>query len=142
MSRHLNEQLIDAACKGNTVTIKKLIASGADPNYRNTQINTPLMWAATHRHLDSAQVLLESGADVNGQDVLGGTALMVAAANGDLPMLEKAFAAGGESRATSAEKLWSCQEGTERLEFADRPVSRNDGADVCPIEHTADALPR
>ena len=39
MSRHLNEQLIDAACRA-TVTIKKLIAAGADPNYLTEQINT------------------------------------------------------------------------------------------------------
>jgi ankyrin repeat protein len=88
MSRHLNEQLLDAACQGNTVTIRKMIAAGANPNYQNEQINTPLMWAVTHRHLDAAQVLVESGANVNGQDCLGGTALMVAASNGDLPMLE------------------------------------------------------
>jgi hypothetical protein len=31
---------MDAACKGNTVTIKKLIAAGSDPNYRNAQTNT------------------------------------------------------------------------------------------------------
>ena len=95
---HLNEHLIDAACKGNTVTIRKLIAAGADPNYRNEQVNTPLMWAVTHRHLDAALVLLESGADVNGQDDLGGTALIVAASNGDLPMLEMLLRAGADVR--------------------------------------------
>jgi ankyrin repeat protein len=100
LSRHLNEQLIDAACKGKTVTIKKLIAAGADPNYRNAQINTPLMWAVTHRHLDAAQVLLESGADVNGQDVMGGTALIVAASNGDLPMLEMLLRVGADAHVT------------------------------------------
>jgi ankyrin repeat protein len=97
---HLSEQLIDAACKGNTFTIKKLIAAGADPNYRNVQINTPLMWAVTHRHPDAAQVLLESGADVNGQDVMGGTALIVAASNGDLPMLEMLLRAGADAHVT------------------------------------------
>lgn len=100
MSRHLNEQLVDAACKGNTVTIRKLIRAGADPNYLNEQINTPLMWAVTHRHLDAAQVLLESGADVNGQDALGGTALIVAASNGDLPMLEMLLRAGAGAHVT------------------------------------------
>ena len=71
MSRHLNTHLIDAACKGNTGTIRRLVAAGADPNYRTEQVNTPLMWAVTHRHLDAAQALLESGTNVNGQDVLG-----------------------------------------------------------------------
>jgi uncharacterized protein len=84
------------ACKGNTGTIGRLIAAGADPNYRNEQVNTPLMWTATHRHLDAAQVLLESGADVNRQDVLRGTVLMVAASNGDLPMLEMLLRAGAD----------------------------------------------
>jgi 2-iminobutanoate/2-iminopropanoate deaminase len=73
----LHEQLVDAACAGNTVAIKNLIAAGADPNYQNEQVNTILMWAVTHRHLDGARLLLASGADVNAQDVLGGTALMV-----------------------------------------------------------------
>ena len=94
----MSEELIDAACKGNVVTIRKLIAAGADPNDTNTQINTPLMWAVTHRQLDAARVLLESGANVNGQDVLGGTALMVAAANGDLPMLVMLLRAGADAR--------------------------------------------
>ena len=100
MSRNLNEQLVDAACMGNTVTIRKLILAGADPNYLNEQINTPLMWAVTHRHLDAAQVLLESGADVNGQDALGGTSLIVAASNGDLPMLEMLLRAGADAHVT------------------------------------------
>lgn len=100
MSTHWNEQLVDAACAGNTATITRLIAAGADPNYQNSQINTPLMWAVTHRHLDAARVLLASGADVNRQDVLGGTALIVAAANGDLPMLEMLLRAGADARVT------------------------------------------
>ena len=111
MSLSLNEQLVDAACKGQTVTIKKLIAAGADPNYRNAQINTPLMWAVTHRHLDAAQVLLESGADVNRQDVLGGTALIVAASNGDLPILEMLLRAGADAHVTDCDghtaRVWA-----------------------------------
>jgi ankyrin repeat protein len=50
----LHERLVNAACGGDAAAIRALVAAGADPNYQNAQINTPLMWAATHRHLDAA----------------------------------------------------------------------------------------
>jgi ankyrin repeat protein len=93
---NLHERLVEAAGAGDAAAAKALVAAGADPNYQTAQINTPLMWAATHRHLEAAKALLESGADVNRQDVLGGTALIVAAGNGDVPMLELLLRAGAD----------------------------------------------
>ena len=103
MPKHLNEQLVDAACRGDIAGIRRALAAGADPNYQNEQINTPLMWAVTHRHRDAARVLLESGADVNRQDVLGGTALMSAASNGDVPTLQLLLIAGANPRVADHE---------------------------------------
>jgi len=103
MPNSLNEELIEAACVGDTVRIKNLIAQGANVNYQNEQINTVLMWAVTHRHVDAAQQLLNAGADINGQDVLGGTALIVAAGNGDMPMVEMLLKRGADVHLKDAE---------------------------------------
>ena len=96
MATNLHERLVDAACAGDSAAVRRLVAAGANPNYQNESINTVLMWAVTHRHLDAARALLESGAEVNAQDTLGGTALIVAAANGDLDMLEMLLRAGAD----------------------------------------------
>lgn len=61
----------------NPALVKALLEHGADPNVRDTSGRTPLIFACSNHHLETAQVLLEHGADPNAQ-WWEGTALMAA----------------------------------------------------------------
>jgi|APEBP8051072266_1049373.scaffolds.fasta_scaffold04505_3 hypothetical protein len=74
--------LLNAATKGVTRTVKRLLADGIDPNVRNAVGWTPLILAAAERHSDTVAVLLEAGSDPNAANTLGRTALMFASIYG------------------------------------------------------------
>lgn len=78
------EQLYRAALNGETDTVGKLLAGGADPNRpsEGEDEGLPLCAAAAWDRYDTAQTLLAAGADVNGREAGGWTALHWAAANG------------------------------------------------------------
>ena len=54
-----------AARAGNIEKAREILASGADPNQRGENGNTPLHFATWEGHLDVVKVLLENGARVN-----------------------------------------------------------------------------
>ncbi len=64
-AQDIDLQLIEAAKKGDTVSIKALLEAGADVNAKDNDGLTALMWAAVRGHTETAQALLEAGADVN-----------------------------------------------------------------------------
>lgn len=74
--------LLNAATRGESETVRTLLASGMGPDVRNVVEWTPLMLAAAERHTDTVKVLLEAGADPNAVNVFGRTALMFASAYG------------------------------------------------------------
>ena len=78
IAQDINSQLIEAAKKGDTVSIKTLLDAGADVNAKNGNGFTALMWAAGRGHTEIAQALLDAGADVNAKGNDGQTALMAA----------------------------------------------------------------
>ncbi|HEV2426032.1 MAG TPA: ankyrin repeat domain-containing protein [Terriglobia bacterium] len=79
--------LMYAALYGNTDSMKRLLAAGADPNARNAAGATALMWAAYD--LDKARLLVDHGADVNAHSDGGRTPLMIAATrHGSTPVLQ------------------------------------------------------
>ena len=86
-----SEPLCRAARNGDLAQVRTLLARGANPNIRDEQDQTPLIWAASAHALSSpddrkglpdyegvAKLLLERGADVNARDGAGRTALMMA----------------------------------------------------------------
>ena len=83
-----NQDLLEAAMKGDTAAVKTLLTKGADVNAQNQAGGTALMYAATVGHNTTVQALLEAGADVNAKDNEGGTALMRAARNGQMIALQ------------------------------------------------------
>ena len=63
------EQLIEAAGKGDIPAASALLELGADPNANTSGSDSPLWLAAQHGHAELARLLLAQGADINaGQD--------------------------------------------------------------------------
>ena len=57
-----NMQLVNAAEKGNTSRVEKLLLAGADINTTNKSGFTPYMAASTNGHLETMQILENAGA--------------------------------------------------------------------------------
>jgi len=76
--------LIQAAGKGDTASLKALIAKRADVNARNPSGYTALMVAIDGGHAETVRALLDSGADANAKTNDGYSPLMHAADRGDL----------------------------------------------------------
>jgi ankyrin repeat protein len=76
-----NDELNVAALSGDLVSVKALLAKGAEVNGRGMHDMTPLMSAAKGGHTGVARFLLNKGADVNGHND-SGSVLMWAAAGG------------------------------------------------------------
>jgi ankyrin repeat protein len=76
---HEGKALIKASAKGDVETAQALLAGGANPNFKNANGQTPLMFAAAVGHSSVVKILLNSDADPNVQDEMGRTALMYAA---------------------------------------------------------------
>jgi ankyrin repeat protein len=74
----LNEDLLEAADKGNVDEILALIIKGADVNAHNYDGVTALMYAAQNGHLDAVKVLVYNGANLNARPSDGTTALIAA----------------------------------------------------------------
>lgn len=71
--------LLQAAERGQTETIRRLIENGADVNAADEDGWSPLIFAARWGHTDTTRLLIEHGADVNAADEDGWTPLMFAA---------------------------------------------------------------
>ncbi len=88
--------LMLAAWHPNAPLIQTLLAAGADPNARDIQGDTPLMWAALSEHDDPAplRLLLAAGANANVRNKKGESALAWARRRGDTAIVRTLLAAG------------------------------------------------
>jgi ankyrin repeat protein len=69
--------LMQAVLYGDVDSVRLLLANGADPNLRNENGATALMWAVPD--LEKTRLLLDKGADVNARSDDGRTPLLIAA---------------------------------------------------------------
>jgi len=79
--QHANEELLEAAERGNSNKVRELLKRGglkANPNTRDELGNTPLHLAAYNGFLDVVRLLLERGADVDARDNKGRAPLDIA----------------------------------------------------------------
>jgi len=90
------EEFVRAAGDGNLRLVRQFLESGFDPNSRNRDGFTPIIWAAGQGHLSVVTALVRSGASVDASSLDGTTALIAAASGGRteiLPFLLKSRAA-------------------------------------------------
>jgi catechol 2,3-dioxygenase-like lactoylglutathione lyase family enzyme len=95
----LDEDLIDAATKGKTDDLARLLDTHPDKlGITGGRWNTPLLHlAAAHGHLDCVKLLLERGLDVNLRDQLDrATPLLWAASGGHLDVVKHLAGAGAD----------------------------------------------
>ena len=93
------EDLVDAARRGDLQTVKQLVADGVDVNSTSSFKITPLWQATSKGHLDVIRHLLEAGADPNIRDeVWLVTPLMLTNQNEIVSLLVKHGAKGANAK--------------------------------------------
>jgi ankyrin repeat protein len=97
----MSQQLIAAAEQGDTPTVVRLLAGGANINAQDARGRTAAL-AATHgNHAQTVQALIQAGADLNIRDARTDNVLLYAGAEGLLDILRLAIAAGADTRLTN-----------------------------------------
>jgi uncharacterized protein len=80
--RNAAAEILDAAWRGQTDAITRLISSGADISSKDDDGNTALLRAASVGKIDAVNTLLSARAEVNAENHLGERPLLLAAAGG------------------------------------------------------------
>ncbi len=88
--------LIEAAEKGVTAEVERLLNAGSDINGRDESGWTPLIAAAGEGHTETVALLLQKGANLQARDGNGYTALRHAKANGHIQVVELLTRAGAK----------------------------------------------
>ena len=101
VSKGMNEQLLQAAERGEAETIKNLINEGVDINVQDSNGRTATMIAAYNNDVETAKVLIEAGADVNIQDDMKNNSFLYAGAEGYLDILKLTINAGADPAITN-----------------------------------------
>lgn len=92
--------LMYAALYGDSDSVRRLLAAGADPNLKNDAGATALMWAVGD--LEKTRLLVDRGANVNARSGNGRTPLMIAATHhGSTPVLQLLLDHGANPSAQS-----------------------------------------
>lgn len=92
----MNEQLIQAAERKETETIKRLIEEGVDINTKDSEGRTATMIATYNNDVETAKVLIKAGADVNIQDNMKNNPFLYAGAEGYVEILKLTIEAGAD----------------------------------------------
>src|SRR5262249_52790058 len=94
-----SDSLFAAIRRNDTAAVELLLQSGADPNARDPEGATALMYASIHSAAPLMRLLLSNGADPNERNLAGATALMWAA--GDAAKAKVLVQGGAEVNAIS-----------------------------------------
>ncbi|CAN5684769.1 hypothetical protein BH11ARM2_BH11ARM2_09480 [soil metagenome] len=95
--------LLSASLFGHTAVVKLLLEKGANPNYANSDGNTPLYWAIDEDFFEVASLLLKHGANPKLANNSGSTALHPACAQRDVPMVTALLDAGADPNAVAGD---------------------------------------
>jgi uncharacterized protein len=94
--RHGAAEILDAAWRGQTDAIKRLISSGADISAKDDDGNTALLRAASAGKIDAVNTLLSARAEVNAENHLGERPLLLAAAGGHADIVDALLRRGAD----------------------------------------------
>jgi ankyrin repeat protein len=83
--------------------VQLFLERNVDPNFRDDEGRTPLMFAAMYGNLRSAGLLVQAGADADARDHSGGNALMHLRGNPDPGLVDLLLEAGADVHAVDAE---------------------------------------
>ena len=91
-----NENLnnVSTSAIKDTRSIQALLDKGADPNIKNKQGRTALIFAAFHKSTSCIRLLVERGADIHIKDAFGRSAIIYAAGYGHTEMLKYLISKG------------------------------------------------
>lgn len=122
----VNTHLLEAIVQSKLRVVRRLLESGADPNYQGgNNHTTPLMLASGLGEEGVGEavcsLLLHKGANVNLQDTLGKTALMYAVLSGQQVVVEQLLGCGADVGLVD-------QEGNIALSYA--AMSQQEGCEV------------
>lgn len=90
-------EVADAAMRGQTDEVRRLVQAGFEVNSRQADGATALHWAAYHGDAELGRLLLEAGADLSAANRNGSTPMWLAASQGDAAMLETLLAGGADA---------------------------------------------
>jgi hypothetical protein len=93
--------LLDAAERGEIVTVRQLVAQGARVNWRDHRGRTPLLAATQRNRIEVARFLIQEGADVNTKDLIQDTPFLYAGAEGRVEILKMMLSAGADLKDTN-----------------------------------------
>src|SRR3954451_2137116 len=85
--------LVRAAAAGDTASVRRLLAAGADVDERTADGRTAVTAAALGDHVDAARALIAAGADVDLQDADRNNPLLVCGQTGSVAMLREVLRA-------------------------------------------------
>ena len=95
--------LIRAAHSDHLAVVEALLRAGANPNHRDKDTETVLMWAADHEgNAPVLRLLIEARAEVNARNDMESTALSWVMRHGDPEMTQVLLAAGADIDHTGA----------------------------------------
>ena len=106
---HTYPRIAQAVIMGQHKVVKKLLASGEDPDRSTLSYMsfTPLHWAIAHSRLKIAEMLLEAGADIEAHHAGGQTPLHQAIIRGDLEAVQFLIDHGANIEEIWCEELFS-----------------------------------
>ena len=78
----IDNALLLEVSRGDIEKCRELLARGANVNYRDQNVSTPLHWAVNHGHVNVCEFLLSHGADINAKDKFFNSPLVVALKKG------------------------------------------------------------
>jgi len=88
-SGNLDQELVQAAKKGNTESVEYALGKGANVNAKDPEFHaTALMWAAHEGRLDTMRILIQHGAEIDMRGDDGETALWFTAQRGQLEAMK------------------------------------------------------
>ena len=95
--------LCAAAKQGGIAQMKRILASGENPDTAISSGTTPLMYASKYGGRAAVKVMLDAGASVNASNKKGATALIAAAGAGRVEVVQMLLDAGANLNAATAE---------------------------------------